>query len=158
QAPNAAQPRVAQATQRQTPSVMQPLPTQVGGPQITTGPVVTNAQINSMVGRQQGRNAATEAGQNRTAERATAGAGFASTSPQLMAMKGQNSVARAFADQEAATTIPAQYAQMNTAQRLASEQAAANVFGQRRQEELARRGQESGFQTNLLNMIMGMAG
>lgn len=153
------QPQYAQATQRMTPSVSQPLPTSFeGAPKITTGPVISEQGINDLVHRQQGFNAVKNAGSDRTAERATAAAGFSSNSPQLMAMKQQNSIARGFADQDAAVTIPAQYYQANANQRLASEQAAANVFAQRRQEELARRGQESGFQQNLLSLILGLAG
>lgn len=141
-----------------TPSVLKPLPTSVGGPQITTGPVASQGLIQGLVGQQQGANAARAGGLDRTAERATAAAGFGGGSPALMAMKQQNSIARNFADQDASISIPAAYAQANASQRLSSEQAASNVYNQRIQEELARRQQESGFQQNILNYIMGLAG
>lgn len=151
-------PRVAQASNTGGGlDAMKPMPTQFGGPQITQGPIYTQDQINSMVGRQQGHNAAQAASRDRTAERSMAAQGFSARSPQLSALQNQNAIARSFADQEAATTIPVGYAQANAQHRLATERAAGDQYGRRVQEELARRGQQASVAGNFMNMIFGLA-
>lgn len=138
--------------------VLKPLPTQYGGPQITQGPVVSRGQVNAMVGQAQANNAVQAANRSRANGQGMAARGFGGGSPALAAMNQQNEFARNFADQQAAVDIPAQYAIANANHQLATQQAGANVYGQRAQEELQRRRDAGGYETSFMNMIMGLAG
>src|SRR5690606_20242714 len=71
------QPRVAQAPGTGGGlDALKPMPTQFGGPKISTGGVYSDQQMGSMVGRQQGMNAAQQGNRDRQAERQMASSGF----------------------------------------------------------------------------------
>ena len=100
------------------------LPAQSG---ISTGDIWNPQQVQQKVNAARAFNDQSTASQMAKMEGSLAGRGYGSTSPLLMALKGNLQGKNMIANTQAGTTIPWEAAQGNAQQRLSSEQARAAV-------------------------------
>lgn len=118
-------------------------PTAPGGtggqqPQINTGPVWGQQQIQQQVNAAQGRNNAALAGQQQAMNSNMAARGFGGNSPLAQALGTQMQMQTNAMNSTAAREIPWQSAQANAQHLLGTQQAAESQFASRQQEAIER--------------------
>ena len=126
-------------------------------PEITVGGVLNPQQVQQQVNSMKASNEQTGATQMAGQSRDLAGRGFGSNSPLLAALHGQTQASVLGQNVGGERDIRLGAAQQNAGQLLSTQQARAQAFAQRQQEDIARRQPYFSMANTLLSSLAGLA-